>query len=66
MDIVGKIISFESGEMSDEEVVNFFGHLVKTGMAWSLQGMYGRTATALIEGGFINRDGTVNTERLED
>jgi hypothetical protein len=41
----------ESGEMEDEKAIEFFQHLIDTGIAWSLQGHYGRTAAALIESG---------------
>lgn len=53
VDIVGKIIAYESGEMNDHDIVEFFGELVANGMAWTLQGHYGRTASALIEAGYI-------------
>lgn len=52
-DITGKIIAYEQGDMSDEEEVELFQHLVDTGMAWSLQGMYGRQAMRLIEAGLV-------------
>lgn len=48
---VDKVIQFEAGEMSDEELVEFFQELIDSGDAWHLQGMYGRTAMALIEDG---------------
>ena len=52
MDLVDKIITYESGELSDEdEMVEFFQELINNGMAWSLQGSYGRMAMALIESG---------------
>ena len=51
-DLVGKIIDFESGLMDQEEVISFFQELIDTGMAWTLQGSYGRTATALIKAGY--------------
>jgi hypothetical protein len=53
-DVTTAIIKFETDEMtSTEEVIELFQHLVDTGMAWSLQGWYGRTASALIEAGHI-------------
>lgn len=50
-DHVGAIIEFESGTLSDEGIVELFQHLIDTGLAWQLQGMYGRTAKALIDAG---------------
>jgi hypothetical protein len=50
-DVVDKIIQFESGEMDDQETINFFQELIDDGLVWNLQGMYGRMATALIEAG---------------
>lgn len=51
MDRVDKIISYESGTMSDDDMVAFFQELIDDGSAWTLQGHYGRTAKALIESG---------------
>ena len=47
------IIDFESKELPPEQVVELFQHLVDTGLAWQLQGFYGRTAKALIEAGEV-------------
>ena len=56
MDIVGQIIAFESGEMeSEEQIIAFFQELIDSGMAWSLQGSYGRMANFLIENGHCKR-----------
>lgn len=52
-DHVGAIIAFESGELNEAGVIELFQYLVDTGLAWSLQGFYGRTARALIEAGHI-------------
>lgn len=52
-DIVRGIMNYEMGLMeSEEEMITFFQLLINTGQAWKLQGHYGRTATALIEGGY--------------
>ena len=51
-DLVGKIMAWEGGEMeTEEEVIEFFQHLIDTGMAWTLQGSYGRAAMDLINSG---------------
>ena len=49
MKLTEKIISYESGEMDANEVVELFQELIDSGLAWNLQGHYGRTAYALIE-----------------
>lgn len=36
---------------SEEQVVEAWQHLIDTGLAWQLQGWFGRTAHALIEQG---------------
>ena len=42
---------YESGQMTEEETVVFFQMLINTGMAWNLQGHYGRMAYKLISDG---------------
>lgn len=44
-------IKYENDEMTDEEEVAFFQKLINTGMAWTLQGHYGRTAERFINDG---------------
>ena len=39
---------------SEEQVIEAWQYLVDTGLAWSLQGWFGRTAAALIEEGVVN------------
>lgn len=57
MDIVDTIVAFESGELSEENTIKLFQKLVDTGLAWKLQGSYGRTAKYLIEEGIITEKG---------
>jgi hypothetical protein len=59
---VDKIIRYENGEMDTAEVLDLFADLIKSGLAWSLQGSYGRAAASLIEGGLITPEGEI-TER---
>jgi hypothetical protein len=53
-DNLAKIIAFEEGELDFDEQVELFQELIDTGLAWKLQGIYGRTASALIEAGYCN------------
>lgn len=39
---------------SEEQYLEAWQYLVDTGLAWSLQGFFGRTARDLIEAGLIN------------
>lgn len=48
---ITKLIAFESGELSDEEVIKFFQEIINSGVVWQLQGSYGRFAVSLIENG---------------
>ena len=54
-DTVSFIIEFESGEISEEYLIEGFQHLIDTGQAWTLQGFYGRTAAALIDAGYCHK-----------
>ncbi len=63
--LVDNIIAYEQGELNDREIVCLFADLVKNGMAWSLQGSYGRTANALIKEGWIDREGNLSLAVLE-
>ena len=59
-DITERIIAYETGELSHEGFVELFQYLVDTGLAWSLQGSYGRLAQILIA------DGVIKAPRKED
>jgi hypothetical protein len=52
-DAVGLAEGFVEG--TEEEVLEAWQYLVDTGLAWSLQGWFGRTASDLIDAGIINQ-----------
>lgn len=52
-DTLAFIMQYEGGDLDDAGMIDGFQHLVDSGLAWQLQGHYGRTAAALIEAGKI-------------
>ncbi|MEU5403741.1 hypothetical protein ABZ348_31160 [Streptomyces sp. NPDC005963] len=64
-DIAIDLMALEAGELGVEETLDLFALLIKSGMAWDLQGSYGRTAERLIEAGLITRDGEVSPNAVE-
>jgi|TARA_R100000482_G_scaffold109075_1_gene51338 hypothetical protein len=61
---VNDIIDYEQGKLNDAQTLKLFSSLVRSGAVWSLQGHYGRTASALIQDGWIDSDGCI-TEKAE-
>lgn len=50
------IMAYEGGEEMEPEVFyDGFQKLIDSGLVWTLQGHYGRTAAALIEAGHCHR-----------
>ena len=45
------MIAWENGELDEFEEIELFQRLIDLGLAWSLQGVYGRQAQRLIEAG---------------
>lgn len=42
------------GDLTEEEVIDGFQHLIDDGSVWNLQGSYGRMAASLIERGYCH------------
>lgn len=64
--VVDYIMKYEGGEPTNEEVINLFSYLIKTGRAWRLQGMYGRQAQGFIDAGLIDKTGKINWSEYEN
>lgn len=60
-----KLMRYENGEMTQEEMLELFAHLIETGLAWTLQGSYGRTARELVRAGYIDIAGNILVEDQE-
>jgi hypothetical protein len=56
---IDQILAYENGELDPDGVLELFAELIKSGMAWTLQGHYGRTAQSMIEAGHISREGEI-------
>lgn len=56
-DTLGRIMDYESGQLDEDDAIQLFQDLIDSGLAWKLQGNYGRTAQRLIEAGLCRADG---------
>lgn len=63
MDMIDKLMAYEEGMLDGAGMVYLFSELIKNGMAWSLQGHYGRMASRLIEVGILTKDGDIDEMR---
>lgn len=61
--MIDKIMAYEEGMLDGAGMVYLFSELIKNGMAWSLQGHYGRMASRLIEVGILTKDGDIDEMR---
>jgi hypothetical protein len=53
MNLAERVLLYETDQMSEQEMISLFQDLVDTGMAWKLQGHYGRTSMILLDAGVI-------------
>ncbi len=61
-DLIDQMMDYECGILSDPDTLEMFSTIVKQKMQYSLQGHYGRTATALIQDGWIDQQGNILKE----
>lgn len=57
MELVDLIISYENGELSRDDTIDFFQKLLDSGTIYSLQGTYQRTAQSMLDEGLISLRG---------
>jgi hypothetical protein len=50
-------MKYESGECSQDEIVEGFQDMIDSGIVWSLQGHYGRVANQLLDSGLCHLKG---------
>lgn len=62
-DLADDIVAYETGLLDDDACIGLFQRLIDSGLAWQLQGSYGRTAVALIECGACTPPATEVDER---
>ena len=53
MSQIDAMLAWEDGNISEDEAIHLFQGLVDSGLAWQLQGMYGRQAMRFIDAGLI-------------
>lgn len=63
--LVTQLIKYDNHELGEKEIITLFQHLVDTGMAWQLEGHYGRMADFLLRCGNIkSREEVENKEEV--
>jgi len=53
MNAIDAVILIESGDCSQDELIEAMQSLVDSGIVWELQGSYGRLANQMIEAGLL-------------
>jgi len=66
MGLYQRVVEYETEDHSLEWIVQLFADLIATGLAWHLQGRYGREAKRYIENGIINPQGDVDWDYYEE
>lgn len=55
--LLAALMAYENNQLNYDEMLELFQRLVDSGLAWTLQGSYGRMAKELIEQGLLHPKG---------
>jgi hypothetical protein len=58
-ELFNEMMNYEDGTLDTSEIVELFSKLIASGLAWQLQGFYGRQAQSLINNGYLDKDGNI-------
>ena len=58
-DLLTEMINWEEGLLSEAGSIILFSELIKSGLAWQLQGTYGREAVSYVENKIIDKKGNI-------
>lgn len=60
--MLNRLIAYEMGELDEQETVDLFAELVRSGTINQLQGSYQRAAAWMLRAGLISPDGEILTD----
>jgi len=58
------LTEYEKGNLGVRQSLKLYSFLIKTGLAWKLQGKYGRLANQLVSDGVIDDSGKINWKKI--
>jgi hypothetical protein len=53
LQLADQLIAYEEGQITEDQEIKLFQHLIETGTCWQLGGHYHRLGATLIEAGLI-------------
>lgn len=65
-DLCEYFIRYDEGTLTQEEYLKFFAYLIRSKMAWTLPGRFGREAANLIENGIVCYNGNIIEGGIND
>lgn len=66
MGLMNRVIEYQTEDHSLEWNLQFFADLIATGLAWRLEGHFGREAKAYIENGLISVQGEIDWDYYQE